>query len=36
MTLEGTLAFLSAYWPEIVSIVALVLMSAFFSDRRPR
>ncbi|MDM9627235.1 HlyC/CorC family transporter [Rhizobium sp. S152] len=31
MTLEGTLAFLSAYWPEIVSIVALVLMSAFFS-----
>jgi len=31
MTLDGTLAFLSAYWPEIVSIVALVLMSAFFS-----
>ncbi len=31
MTLEGTLAFLSVYWPEIVSIVALVLMSAFFS-----
>jgi hypothetical protein len=31
MTLEGTLAFLSAYWPEILSIVALVLMSAFFS-----
>ncbi|CDM59489.1 MULTISPECIES: HlyC/CorC family transporter [Rhizobium] len=31
MTLEGTLAFLSASWPEIVSIVALVLMSAFFS-----
>jgi Mg2+/Co2+ transporter CorB len=31
MTLDGTLAFFSAYWPEIVSIVALVLMSAFFS-----
>ncbi|TCU10525.1 HlyC/CorC family transporter [Rhizobium sullae] len=31
MTLEGTLAFLSVYWPEIVSIVALVLLSAFFS-----
>src|SRR5262245_48590397 len=31
MTTEGTLAFLSVYWPEIVSIVALVLMSAFFS-----
>ncbi|EPE95677.1 HlyC/CorC family transporter [Rhizobium grahamii] len=31
MTTDGTLAFLSVYWPEIVSIVALVLMSAFFS-----
>ncbi|MBW9114471.1 HlyC/CorC family transporter [Rhizobium cauense] len=31
MTFDGTLAFLSVYWPEIVSIVALVLMSAFFS-----
>lgn len=30
MTREGTLAFLAAYWPEIVSIVALVLISAFF------
>ncbi|APO76557.1 transporter-associated domain-containing protein [Rhizobium etli 8C-3] len=30
MTLEGTLAFLAVYWPEIVSIVALVLISAFF------
>ena len=31
MSVEGTLAFLSVYWPEIISIVALVLMSAFFS-----
>jgi len=28
---EGALAFLVAYWPEILSIAALVLMSAFFS-----
>lgn len=29
--LEGALAFLSVYWPEILSIVALVLISAFFA-----
>ncbi|MBB6223859.1 Mg2+/Co2+ transporter CorB [Rhizobium leguminosarum] len=31
MTVEGALAFLATYWPEILSITALVLMSAFFS-----
>ncbi|NLS06645.1 HlyC/CorC family transporter [Rhizobium sp. P32RR-XVIII] len=31
MMLEGALAFLSVYWPEILSIVALVLISAFFA-----
>lgn len=31
MTFEGTLATLLAYWPQILSIAALVLFSAFFS-----
>ena len=31
MTLEGTVEALFTYWPEILSIVVLVLMSAFFS-----
>ncbi|MBX4927213.1 HlyC/CorC family transporter [Rhizobium binae] len=31
MTVEGALAFLATYWPEILSITALVLTSAFFS-----
>src|ERR1700754_1428602 len=31
MTLEGTMAVLFEYWPEIVSIIVLVLLSAFFS-----
>ena len=31
MTVEDTLAFFGAYWPEIVAIAVLVLLSAFFS-----
>ncbi|WP_337269314.1 HlyC/CorC family transporter [Oryzifoliimicrobium ureilyticus] len=31
MSLDGTLAFLEIYWPEILSILALVSISGFFS-----
>jgi Mg2+/Co2+ transporter CorB len=31
MTVQGTLAVLWEYWPEVISIIALVLLSAFFS-----
>lgn len=31
MTVEGTLALLAQYWPEVISILVLVLLSAFFS-----
>ncbi|MEZ2131693.1 MULTISPECIES: HlyC/CorC family transporter [unclassified Sinorhizobium] len=31
MTVEGTLALLAQYWPEAISILVLVLISAFFS-----
>lgn len=36
MTVEGTLAVLLEYWPEIVSIIVLVLFSAFFPVRKQR
>lgn len=31
MTVEGTLALLVQYWPEVISILVLVFISAFFS-----
>lgn len=31
-TVEGVLAFLAVYWPEIISVLVLVLVSAFFAS----